>query len=52
MYSICSKEAQVNISEGQVKSKYLQLTHKYVIYIPKTVQEALDEDSNNRDTLL
>ena len=35
----------------KIKYKYLKRTHKYRIYIPKTVQEALDKDMKNGDTL-
>ena len=35
----------------KIKYKYLKCTHKYRIYIPKTIQEALDKDMKNGDTL-
>ena len=35
----------------KVEYRYFQRTHKYGIFIPKTVQEAINEDRKNRETL-
>ena len=36
---------------SKIKSKYWQCTHKYGIFIPKSVEEAYEEDKRNGNTL-
>ena len=47
--SICLGEAEKDIEK--VKSKYWQRTHKYGIRIPRTIEEAIQIDRENGNTL-
>ncbi len=49
MDTICTEEAQGYIEES--KSKYWQRTHKYGIFIPKSVEDAYAPDLGNGDNL-